>query len=154
MCSKHVLVRPCCFQPSNYSGSPSTCAPTFHPQQLPRIPLPFSSHIVDTLAWDRRLACSPKRHSTHPLLPRHPPMDHSPHQLVPTVVLQEPVPSSSQSCRRRSSAAQPLKTPHIQCFSRSLHTSQASTRCRLCSVFVVLDEGLRPRPSRLEFQPS
>ena len=31
---------------------------------------------------------------------------------VPTMVFQEPVPSSSQSCRLRSSAAQPLRTGH------------------------------------------
>ena len=47
---------------------------------------------------------------------------HSPHQLVPTVVLQEPGPSSSQSCRRRSSAAQPLKSGRIPRVSWSLYT--------------------------------
>ena len=45
----------------------------------------------------------------------------APDQLVPTVVLQEPVPLSSESCRRRSSAAQPLKTRHIPCVSWSLY---------------------------------
>ena len=43
---------------------------------------------------------------------RHPPLTHFHHQLVPTMVLQEPVPSSSQSCRRKSSAAQEPERQH------------------------------------------
>ena len=85
---------------------------------------------------------------THPLLPRHPPVVHSPHQLVPTVVSQEAVPSSSESCRRRSSAAQPLKTRHIHCVSWSLypqvsiHTLHSRRRFVICSVLLILTKAL------------
>ena len=72
---------------------------------------------------------------------------HSPHQLVPTVVLQEPVPSSSQPCRRKSSAAQPLKTRHIHCVSWSLypqvkhpHVALSTEVCDLPRL-VVLDKA-------------
>ena len=72
----------------------------------------------------------------------------SPCQLVLTVVLQEPVPSSSQSCWRGSSAAQPLKTRHIHCVSWSLypqvkhpHVALSTEVCDLPRL-IVLDEDL------------
>ena len=82
----------------------------------------------------------PRPALTHLLLPRHPPLVHSPHQLVPTVVLQEPDPSSSHSCRRRSSAAQPLKT---RLYPQDKHPHVAlSTEVRDLPCLVVLDKGL------------
>ena len=77
-----------------------------------------------------------------------PALVHSSHRLVPTVVLQEPIPSSSQSCRRRSSAAQPLKTGHIHCVGWSLHPQvkqpHVALSTEVCDLLrlVVFDEGL------------
>ena len=77
--------------------------------------------------------------------PSPPPLVHSPHQLVPTLVLQEPVPLS---CQRRSSAAQPLKTRHIHCVSWSPYPKvkhpYVALSTEVCDLprLVVLDEGL------------
>ena len=67
---------------------------------------------------------------------------------MPTVVVKELVPSSSQSCWRGSSAAQPLKTRHIQCVSWSLYPQvkhphvALSTEVRDLPRLVFLDKGL------------
>ena len=88
-----------------------------------------------------------------------PPLVHSPHRLVPTVILQEPA-SSSQSCRSRSSPAQPLKTRHILRVSWSLHPQvkqpHVALSTEICDLLllVVLDEGLVLRRRRFTGQTS
>ena len=91
------------------------------------------SNVFLSRNWSPPFLCSLLH--AHPLLPRHPPLVHSPQQLVPAVVLQEPVPSSSQSCRRRSAAAQPLTTQHICCVSWSLHPQVEHPHVALSTFF-------------------
>ena len=79
------------------------------------------------------------------LVPGRTPSAHSFHQFVTTMVLQEQVQSSSQSCRSRSSAAWSLRTRQDPLRH---HTFQILKRCALDALFVtclrhvVLDESL------------
>ena len=97
------------------------------------------SNVFLSRNWSPPFLCSLLH--AHPLLPRHPPLVHSPQQLVPAVVLQEPVPSSSQSCRRRSAAAQPLTTQHICCVSWSLHPQVEHPHVALSTFFFFEKKG-------------